>query len=83
MDRQTDGLTEGQRDMMKKIVALRNFAETSKKKRMLTATFLGAFAKLRKATISFVISVRLSAWNNSAPTGRIFKKCEFDNIQVS
>jgi len=36
---------------------------------------LGAFAKLRKATISFVIlSVRLSAWNNSAPTGRIFMK---------
>jgi len=39
---------------------------------------LGAFAKLRKATISFVMTgclpVRLSAWNNSAPTGRIFKK---------
>jgi hypothetical protein len=43
---------------------------------------LGAFAKLRKATISFVMSfrlsprlyVRLSAWNNSAPTGRIFMK---------
>ena len=36
--------------------------------------FLGAFAKLRKAAISFVMSVRLSAWNNSAPTGRIFIK---------
>jgi len=40
--------------------------------------FLGAFAKLRKATIIFVMSVcpsvRLSAWNNSAPTGRIFIK---------
>ena len=38
----------------------------------------GAFAKLRIATISFVMSVRpsvyLSAWNNSAPTGRIFIK---------
>jgi hypothetical protein len=41
--------------------------------------FSGAFAKLRKATISFMSvrpSVRppvlLSAWNNSAPTGRIF-----------
>ena len=30
---------------------------------------LGAFAKLRKATIRFVMSGRLSAWNSSAPTG--------------
>jgi hypothetical protein len=36
--------------------------------------FLGTFAKLRKATISFVMSACLSAWNNSAPTGRIFIK---------
>jgi hypothetical protein len=35
-------------------------------------TFLGAFALLRKATISFVMFVCLSARNNSAPTGRIF-----------
>jgi len=28
-------------------------------------TFLGAFAKLRKATISFIMSVHLSAWNDS------------------
>jgi len=39
-------------------------------------TFLGAFAKLRKATISLVMSVRLSyrppAWNSLSPTGRIF-----------
>jgi hypothetical protein len=35
--------------------------------------FLGAFAKLRKATVSFVMSAfRLSAWNNSAPNGRVF-----------
>jgi hypothetical protein len=38
--------------------------------------FLGAFAKLRKATISFVMSVCPSVSqitvNNSAPTGRIF-----------
>jgi hypothetical protein len=32
--------------------------------------FLGVFAKLRKPTISFMF-VRLSAWNNSASTGRI------------
>jgi len=39
-----------------------------------TNTFLDAFAELRKATISFVTSVCLSAWNNSAPTRRIFMK---------
>jgi hypothetical protein len=30
---------------------------------------------LRKASVSFVISVCPSAWNNSTPTGRIFMKC--------
>ena len=35
---------------------------------------LGAFAKLRKSTITFVMIVRLSAWKNSAPIGRIFMK---------
>jgi len=39
-----------------------------------TKTVLGAFVRLRKATVSFVVSVRLSAWNNSASTGRIFMK---------
>ena len=37
-------------------------------------SLLGAFTKLREATISFVMSVRLSACNNSALTGRIFMK---------
>ena len=44
--------------------------------------FLGAFAKFRKATIGFIMSVCLfvpsvhpSARNNSIPTGRIFMKC--------
>ena len=40
--------------------------------------FLSAFAKLPKATVSFVISVRPSvrpsAWSNSPPTGRILMK---------
>ena len=36
--------------------------------------FLGAFAKLPKANISFLMFLRLSAWNNSAPTVRIFIK---------
>jgi len=35
---------------------------------------LGPLAKLRKATIRFVLSVRPSAINNSAPTDRIFVK---------
>jgi hypothetical protein len=39
----------------------------------LNALRLGAFAKLRKATLRFIMmSVCLSAWNNSAPTGGIF-----------
>jgi hypothetical protein len=41
---------------------------------MEVALFLGEFAKLRKATISLVMSVHPSAWKNSANTGRIFMK---------
>jgi len=37
-------------------------------------SFLGAFAKLRKATVRFGMSVCPSAWNSSAPIGRIFMK---------
>ena len=40
--------------------------------------FLGTLAKLRKATVRFVMSVCLSAclspWDDSAPTGRVFMK---------
>ena len=36
--------------------------------------FLGAFAKLRKETISFIMSVLPSAWNILALTGRMFMK---------
>jgi len=43
-----------------------------------TMSVLDSFAKLRKATITFFISVLppvcLFAWNNSAPTGGIFLK---------
>jgi len=35
---------------------------------------LDAFVKLRKTTVSFILSVHPSVWNNSAPTRRIFKK---------
>jgi len=40
---------------------------------------LGVFARLRKATIRFVMSIRpsvhlSSTWNNSASTGKIFMK---------
>ena len=41
---------------------------------LITVNFLGEFAKLRMAIVSFVMSVRPSAWNNSAPTGRILMK---------
>ena len=41
---------------------------------MFVYVFLGAFAKGQKVTVSFVISVRLTVWNNSAPTGWIFTK---------
>ena len=40
----------------------------------LNEPFVGAFAKLRKATVNFVTSVRPSAWNNLDPTRRIFVK---------
>jgi len=55
--------------------------------------FLGAFATLQKATISFVMSVRVRLSfrkNNSAPTKRIFMKFDMstfrkyvEKIQVS
>jgi hypothetical protein len=38
--------------------------------------FLGAFAKLRKEAVSLVMSLGPSAWNNSAPTGRILMKLD-------
>jgi len=46
--------------------------------------FLGALAKLRKTNISFVMSVRLFAWNNSTSTGRMWIKFDirvcFENL---
>jgi hypothetical protein len=46
--------------------------------------YLGAFAKLQKATISFVRSVSLSKWNNSFSTRRILIKLDtwavFENL---
>jgi hypothetical protein len=35
---------------------------------------LGALARLEKATTSFIVSIRLSARNNSDPSGRICMK---------
>jgi len=37
-------------------------------------SLLGSFVKLRKATICFLMSVRPTAWKNSAPNKRIFMK---------
>ena len=39
-----------------------------------TYVFLRAFARWWKVTVSFVISVCPTGWNNSAPTGWIFTK---------
>ena len=36
--------------------------------------FLDAFAKLRKATVSFVMPVCLFPWNNWTPTERVWIK---------
>jgi len=54
-----------------------NYAENSEQTlfyRISVFKFLGAFAKSRKATIIFLTSIRPSAWNNSAPSGRILAK---------
>ena len=48
---------------------------------VVVCVLLDAFAKLRKATISFITSVCSSAWNNSAPTGRSVMK--FNNWAFS
>ena len=45
-----------------------------------TFFFLGAFAKLQKATISFVMAVRLSACDNSATTEWIFTKFDISGF---
>ena len=39
-----------------------------------TGPILGAFARFRITIVNFVLSVRLSEWNNSTPTERIFMK---------
>jgi len=55
---------------------------------LLSATFLDAFAKLRNANISFVLSVRPSfhpsEWKNSAPAGPISMKLDvfFENLSI-
>jgi hypothetical protein len=38
----------------------------------LPSAVLDAFAKLRKVTVSFIMSVRPSAWNNSGSIGTYF-----------
>jgi hypothetical protein len=46
-------------------------------------SLLGAFGKLRKANISFVMSVCLHAWNKSAPTAGIFVKIHISGLFFS
>jgi len=58
-----------QQELTQDTVAMRERAKTLDREKVLCA-----FAKLQKAIISIVMSVRLSAWNNSDPTGRIAMK---------
>jgi len=44
------------------------------KETLILKSLIGTFAKLRKATFRFIMSVRLSALNNSAPMGRSLLK---------
>jgi hypothetical protein len=50
-----------------------NLAHKAGPRKCITAYFLGAFAKLRKATLSFYMSVRRHGTCRAA-TGRIFMK---------
>jgi hypothetical protein len=48
--------------------------------------FSGTLSELRKASISLDMSFCLAAWNNSAPSGRIYEISYlsiFENLQVS
>jgi hypothetical protein len=45
--------------------------------------FLGTFTELQKATLSFVVSVCVSAWINSAPIGWILMKFDILVFQIS
>ena len=56
----------------RKLSALYALKWVAKRKYDDTEWSLGAFANLREATFSFVMSVRPSTWNNSAPMGWIF-----------
>ena len=49
-------------------------ATKMKLKKIKSRSFLGAFAKLRKATINFVMSVSPFSARNSTPTRRILMK---------
>jgi hypothetical protein len=48
--------------------------------RFIFTSILGAFTKLRKATIIFVMSVYPSAWNNSTPSGQILIKRDIEAL---
>jgi len=38
---------------------------------------LGMFINMQRATVSFIMSAYLPAWNNLAPTGQIFMKFDY------
>ena len=59
------------RDTLRYYSILRQGAKYRNTQHALQNVLLGDFAILRKATISFVMSVCPSAWNNSTPNARI------------
>jgi hypothetical protein len=51
-----------------------------------STAFVDSFTELRQVTISHIVTVLLSAWHNSLPTGRIFMKFAsfylWDNVEI-
>jgi len=66
-------LRNTRKPLTSEIPYLRRFESWSKFMRpQFSEVFMGAFENLRKAAISFIMSVCPPTWNSSAYTGRIF-----------
>ena len=53
-----------------------------KKQNLLSGSLLGAFPKMRTATLGFAVSVLLSTWSNSAPTEMIFMEIDLWGFDI-
>ena len=67
-------------------ISLIHYTSSNLREVTIDQPLLGVLAKLRKGASSFVMSVRLSARNDSVPTGRIFMEFDiwvlFDNVSI-